>query len=230
MQIMNTQPVLLQGNHTGCLLIHGFGGTPTDLGQLPEYLAAQGYTVLTVQLAGHGTTPAAFYASRWEEWLASVEAGYQQLRQHCQQIVVVGFSLGGVLGLLLSQRQPIAGIVTMGSRVITLDNWYLAYAPVRALFALRDPSIAAFYQLRMVVQQAAAILPLVQVPALVMQGRDDTVVTLADAEAIANGIRSAKKDLVWWDATGHEMLVAGPHRDAIYQRIAGFVGHIHQAG
>jgi carboxylesterase len=228
MNTINPQADFIQGNRTGCLLIHGFGGTLADFGDLPERLASQGYSILTVRLAGHGTTPAAFYASRAEAWLASVEAGFDTLRQHCPTIVVVGFSLGGVLGLLLTQRHQFDGLVTIGSRVITVPSRSMRYAPLRMLLSLRDPSLAAAFQLCQIVQQAARILPMVQLPLLVMHGCDDDVVTHENAEAIITGVSSTQKELVWWQHTGHQMLEDGQHREAIYQRIAKFVTDIHE--
>ncbi len=227
MSIMKPQSDFIQGNSTGCLLIHGFGGTPADLGTLPEHLARQGYSILSVRLAGHGTTPAAFHASGGEAWLASVEAAFDTLRPHCRKIVVIGFSMGGVLGLLLTQRRQFDGLITMGSRVMTIPSWRMQYAPIRALFSLRDPSLAAFYQLRLLVQQAAQILQLVRIPMLVMQGQDDQIVTQANADAIITGIGSTQKELVRWEHTPHQMLVDGSHRHAIYERIASFVAVLH---
>jgi len=32
-----------------------------------------------------------------------------------------------------------------------------------------------------------------------------------------------QKELVWWDDTGHQMLVEGPHRAEVYARIEAFV-------
>jgi esterase/lipase len=61
-----------------------------------------------------------------------------------------------------------------------------------------------------------------------MHGRNDGVVTHENAEAIHSGVSSTQKELVWWQNTGHQMLEDGQHREAIYQRIAMFVTHIHE--
>jgi hypothetical protein len=36
-------------------------------------------------------------------------------------------------------------------------------------------------------------------------------------------IGSAHRELVWWDDTGHQLLVYGPHKQAIFARVAGFL-------
>src|SRR5437764_946463 len=48
------QPFRIRGGTRGCLLIHGFAGTPPEMRGLGEYLAAAGYDVMGPLLAGHG--------------------------------------------------------------------------------------------------------------------------------------------------------------------------------
>lgn len=227
MQTPAAEPFSFAGGPTGCLLVHGFGGSPQETYGLGEFLAAQGYSVLGVRLAGHGSTPEAFYRSRWRAWYNSAEEGLVELAARTERVVVAGFSLGGVLGLLLSQRYPLAGLITMGSRVLVRGNRRFVWSPVlRYAFGWRDPSLAAVAELRQAVAAARQVLPRVTVPALVMHGRDDRVVLPANAEAIVAGIASERKELVWWEDTGHQMLVEGPHRLAIYERIARFVAAV----
>jgi carboxylesterase len=218
-----SDPFLISGGATGCLLLHGIGGSPTELRGLGEYLASRGHTVLGARLAGHGASPADYYRSRWTEWAASAEAAYDELRPRCERVVVVGFSLGGVLGLRLTQRRQVAGLVTMGSRVIGGD-WRFNLSPLlRYIYAWRDPSVVPLAELRALIGQVRPIMPTVRCPALVMHGRADTVIRQENAEAIIAQIGSPQKELVWWDDTGHQMLVEGPHRLEVYARIAAFV-------
>lgn len=218
------EPFFLPGGSTGILLIHGFGGSPDETRGLGEYLAAQGHTMHGVRLGGHGEASAAFFASRWPSWLAAAEAGYARLSAVCPRIVVVGFSLGGLLGLLLAQGRPVHGLVTMGSRVLLGRAPRFRLAPLlRHLLAWRDPWLGPYAELGAVVRQARSALPRVQTPALVMHGREDAIVPLANAETILRELGSPRKELVWWDDTGHQMLVEGPYRAAIYARIAAFV-------
>src|SRR5205807_834480 len=53
------QPFRIRGGTRGCLLIHGFAGTPPEMRGLGEFLAARGYDVIGPLLAGHGLTPEA---------------------------------------------------------------------------------------------------------------------------------------------------------------------------
>jgi len=49
---------LFRGGRIGCLLVHGYTASAEEMLPLGEFLVKQGYTVLGVRLAGHGTHPA----------------------------------------------------------------------------------------------------------------------------------------------------------------------------
>src|SRR6266496_4527169 len=87
-----------------CLLIHGFTGTPKEMRSMGEYLHQQGFTCLGIRLTGHATHPEDMIRSRYSDWMASVEDGYQLLRGITDSIFLVGLSMGGVLSLLMSTR------------------------------------------------------------------------------------------------------------------------------
>src|SRR5690554_1252829 len=74
------QPFFHQGNSTGCLLIHGFTGTPSEMRPLGTYLNQQGYTVSGIQLPGHGTKPEDLMRVKWEAWYQEAVAGYLKLK------------------------------------------------------------------------------------------------------------------------------------------------------
>jgi carboxylesterase len=84
---------------TGCLVTHGFTGTPKEMRWLGEYLNGQGYTVCGIRLNGHATKPEDMIRSRWQDWLLSVEDGFNLLRSCTYQVFLLGLSMGGVLSL-----------------------------------------------------------------------------------------------------------------------------------
>jgi len=93
-------------------------------------------------------------------------------------------------------------VIVVGARVLVGRTPRFVLAPLlRYIATWRDPSLGATAELGGAVRQARRALPLVQVPALVMHGRDDVIVAPANAEAILRGLASAQKELVWWDDT-----------------------------
>ncbi|HZI76533.1 MAG TPA: alpha/beta fold hydrolase, partial [Gemmatimonadales bacterium] len=110
------QPFRIRGGTRGCLLIHGFAGTPPEVRGLGSYLAARGYDVIGPLLAGHGITPEAMALTRWPDWFRSVEAALSTLRRDCKDIFVGGQSLGGTLALHLAATHPeLKGVIAMGA-------------------------------------------------------------------------------------------------------------------
>ncbi|PLS77421.1 MAG: alpha/beta hydrolase [Chloroflexi bacterium] len=122
------QPFTFEGNATGVLLVHGWLGLPGELRPLGAYLARQGYTVAAPLLAGHGGHPEALHSVSWQAWYASVATAYQALAVRCGQVVVLGYSLGGLLALELAGQQPVAGIITLAGALVLAGGW-----PLRAL-------------------------------------------------------------------------------------------------
>jgi carboxylesterase len=125
-QILATaEPFFLPGEtgRAGCLLIHGFTGTPKEMRWMGEYLQQRGLTCLGVRLAGHATRPQDMIRSRYTDWIASVEDGYHLLRgalggesqRETPPLFLVGLSMGGVLSLLMSTRLPVAGVVAIST-------------------------------------------------------------------------------------------------------------------
>lgn len=119
------QPFLFAGNSTGILLIHGWLGLPGELRPLGAYLASQGYTVSGLLLAGHGGHPQDLHMVPWQAWYASVEAAYHELAARCEQVIVIGYSLGGLLALQLAAQQPVTGVITLAGALVLAGGWQL---------------------------------------------------------------------------------------------------------
>jgi carboxylesterase len=62
---------------------------------------------------------------RWQEWFASVVTTYEQLAHQCTDVVVVGYSLGGLLAVHLAARHRILGVVTLAAALTPAGGWPL---------------------------------------------------------------------------------------------------------
>src|SRR5665811_680265 len=101
-----------EGNDVGCLLVHGFTGTPQNVRPLADYLARRGLAVSAPRMPGHGTTVADLDRTGPEDWLGAAEHALTELRERCSTVFVAGISLGGTLTLELARRHPHrAGVV-----------------------------------------------------------------------------------------------------------------------
>src|SRR5688500_2485300 len=115
--IPTAEPFFLLGDSSkpACLLVHGFTGTPKEMRGMGEYLHRQGYTCLGIRLAGHATHPEDMIRSRWTDWIASVEDGYNLLCGLTDDIFLIGLSMGGILSLLMSTRLSVKGVIAMST-------------------------------------------------------------------------------------------------------------------
>lgn len=226
------QPFRLRGGNRGCLLLHGFAGTPPEVRGLGEHLAAQGYDVLAPLLAGHGLTPEAMARTRWSDWVRSAEDAYRSLRTDCEEVFVAGQSLGGTLALHLAATRPVSGLITMGAmgsprffkdwrlRVIGglkyVVRWHVPDeadcdlgdpGALRSLHSyVRRPSVC-IESLLQFLRVIEAELPQISAPALILHGRRDRTVDVSNAPFILDRIGSIDKRLTWFEGSGHTITV-----------------------
>src|SRR6185503_18360394 len=122
--LLQDRSLFIAGGRVGVLLMHGLGGTPTELRFVAQSLARAGHTVSCIQLTGHCGTPEELRRSTWQQWYTSVEEGHDQLREHCDVIVAGGLSMGGILALRLAQqwRDGVQGLLLLAP-TLKLDGW-----------------------------------------------------------------------------------------------------------
>jgi carboxylesterase len=122
-------PIFIPGKGPAVLCLHGFTGTPYEVAPLARALATAGFAVSAPLLAGHGDTPAALAATRWQDWLASAEAAFDRLHAAAPAgpVAVAGFSMGGLLALRLARTRPgaVAALALM-SVPLRLPQWQAA--------------------------------------------------------------------------------------------------------
>jgi len=224
---VNREPFFFPGDETGVLLVHGWSGSPVDVRGMGQFLAAQGFTVSGVRLAGHGTNLEDFARSRWQDWVASTESGWRGLDERCSRVFAVGHSLGGLLGIYLSVERPLAGLVVMAApthlasgdwrlRFIGLLKHFFRERPVPPdLDDAADPTlreriwhydkicVPALHELMKFVALTRRRLPDVHVPILIMQGGRDRNVPLDSAEEIYQQVSSTDKQVIWLPESGH---------------------------
>jgi len=138
------EPWSHEGGPVGALVLHGFTGNPSSMRGVAEALAAAGFTVELPLLPGHGTTVEAMIPTGWADWLGHAEATYQDLFARCEQVVVVGLSMGGALTAWLgSEHAEIAGLVCINAVVSVPEGMREAVEQVLATGADRFAGIAS---------------------------------------------------------------------------------------
>lgn len=251
--IPSAEPFLLPGGQTGCLLVHGFAGTPKEMRWMGEDLQRRGYTVLAPRLSGHATQPADMVRTRYQDWLTSVEEGWQLLSGLTERIFLIGLSMGGALSLLSATRLPVAGVVAMSTPFSLPPDPRLKAAKAISVLVpyLRKESraeatpgtgyfdeslwdyhvsypvnpIRSLAELEALLAEMRLALPKIQVPVLLIHSRQDAYVLPENLTQIYARLQTPQKSLLWIEGSGH-VVTEEPPRHQVYAAAADFIARV----
>lgn len=241
-------PFYFPGNEIGCLLIHGFTGTPLEMRGLGEHLAAAGYTVHGVRLFGHSTKMEDMDRARYHDWLASVEDGYQLLKPNCHKIILIGLSTGADLALLFASQTHVEGLVIMAApyalppdprlplaRLLSLvypriwkpDRNEQAEAPASEHISYPAYPTRAVAELNSLLTAMRQALPQVTAPALLIQSHKDESLGVSPTAMtqIHDQLGSTEKQMVWLEESGH-VVTQDVERDRVFELVDDFVERV----
>ncbi len=238
----------------GCLLVHGFTATPDEMRPLGEALAARGFPVRAVRLAGHGTEVADLAGTRWTDWFASVTEGADRLRRDVPALAVAGMSLGALLALHLAATRPaeVSALVLCGTP-LELGGTGVRWLPLLARIPciarrwatipkpggpdIADPAVrAASRSYR--AMPLGAVLELLRLqavvrgevgrvtqPALLLHGRHDHSVPLANLERVRRSLGSRLIESHVLERSWH-VVTLDYDRDEVARLAADFLGRV----
>ena len=241
LQIMpGAEPFLLTGGARGVLLIHGFTGTPAEMRLLGEHLHEKGFTVLAVRLPGHGTEIQDMESTNWRHWYGAALDGLHLLTGLCNEINVVGLSMGGLLALKLAAEYPVARVAALSAPIflttrrlplLPLYRAFRRFIPKKRRVYDIDPRyhvaydstpLASLSSLLDLIASVQADLPNVRCPALIIQSRREHTVRPESATFIQEHLGSQAKELFWLEKSGHVVTV-DIEREKVFTKVADFL-------
>jgi len=248
MIIKTAEPFYFPGNSTGCLLIHGFTGTPKEMRPLGDFLVEKGYSVLGIRLSGHGTKMADIQRSHWQDWSGSVLDGWHLLQSSTDKVILMGLSMGGILTLYHASFLPVQGIVCMSTPYQLGSALELALLPfLTGIYPFKkkgesdwhDPNAAkdhiayekfptrAIVQLTHLIQAMRDSLPKVTAPALLMHAKGDLVVAPENMSRIYQELGTAEenKEMVLLENSGH-VVTRDSDKMTLFNNILSFVHRV----
>jgi len=255
--IPSAEPFFFPGKNpnatTGCLVTHGFTGAPKEMRWLGEYLNRQGYTVCGIRLNGHATRPEDMIRTCWQDWLLSIEDGYNLLRSCTEQVFLLGLSMGGVLSLTAASRLPVRGVVAMSTPYKLPDHpllrfarpisWFIPYmrkgkgAPGEGWFdqeafkqhvAYPKNPVRSAGELNKLLGVMRESLPQVTIPTLLINSRNDNYVIRDSMEKIHAALGSKEKHMLWVEGGGH-VITEEPTCETVFKAAADFIQRIASA-
>jgi carboxylesterase len=153
--------------------------------------------------------------TRWPDWYATVDRALRDLSTRCDQVFVMGLSMGGTLSLRLAQQHPaIAGLVLVNPSLHT-RNRLMALLPVLRHVLAAVPGVSndikrpgqdegaydriplqPLHSLTELWRITSAELPRVTAPLLVFASTEDHVVEESNSRELITSVSSADVELV----------------------------------
>ena len=121
------QPVNVQGDGNGILLMHGFTGSPAHMRMLADGLAEKGYTVRSICFLCFAVTEEDMAKECWQSWLQAAKTAVVEMKETCQTVTVCGLSMGGVLALLLAEQMKVDACIPISAPMATKNRFLCLY-------------------------------------------------------------------------------------------------------
>ncbi|MFJ7736261.1 alpha/beta hydrolase [Lysinibacillus sp. NPDC097287] len=209
--MQGSEPFYAEGNHVGILVSHGFTGSPQSMRPLCEAYAGVGYTVCGPLLKGHGTHYEDMAQTTYQDWIHSIEVGYQWLQERCDTIFVTGLSMGGTLSLHMAEKYPeVRGIIPINAAVVLPAMESMRHITnVQFLDGIgsdiKKPGVTELAYEKTPVRSINEILNLVEevrkqlfkitCQTLILVSDEDHVVPPYNSQIIAEGIQTTEKEI-----------------------------------
>ncbi|MHC1719157.1 MAG: alpha/beta hydrolase [Clostridiaceae bacterium] len=205
---------------TKCMIIHGFGGGVHEVEPLASYLTGLGYEVVCPVLKGHSSTRKEMRKSTCEEWIASAEEELLRMKEAGGEILLIGFSMGGLIAFNLALRHNVRGIVTINTPIFYW-NLYRVFQNladdvknrkvehVRRYLKAKDNSpLLSMFQFLVLLHRTKPELGKIDCPLLIIQAEDDDTVRTKSVEYISERVSSDRKTIQYFHDGGHLILLS----------------------
>ncbi|MBF7097019.1 alpha/beta hydrolase [Alkalibacter mobilis] len=211
-------------------VLHGFGGGTYEVEPLVERLRKSGYEVFAPILKGHQGSSSKMAKTTYREWIESAEIHLAQFTDNSENVIFIGFSMGGLIGFNLSQDKKFKAIVTINTpiffwnipqvfRNLMEDIKNMRTENIRRYIrAKKNSPIRSMIQFLIMLGKTKSKLDDVHSPILVVQALDDDTVRLKSAEYILNNVSSEDKQAFYVDRGGHLVLLS-PKGDRVIEKI-----------
>ncbi|EOD01232.1 alpha/beta hydrolase [Caldisalinibacter kiritimatiensis] len=216
----------LEGNSIGCLLIHGFTSTPAELRELGEILYECGCTVYGIKLKGHGTTVEDLENCTYKDWIDSAVDGYYYLKEKCEQVYVIGHSMGALLAMYIAENYPVDKLGLLSPPLVTkskvaklafIAKFFMKYfewgererteEESKYLLGYNKFPVKSVHELNKLTKVVRKELPKINCPVIIVHSLKDETVDIKSVELLYNNVSSKQKAKVFLKESGHNITV-----------------------
>lgn len=222
---------------TICMLIHGFGGGPFELEALKTNLESSGIKAYDLILPGHLSGKKGLRHCKYTDWIHAVEKQFTELRAQNKdaKIIVVGFSMGGLLGAHLAKYYDVDALITLNTpirywnirRVLLNIEQDIASGRLDAIkryvYSCTMYPLNALWHFKRLLRTSKSNFKSITCPVLVVQAMDDDAVHYKSAEYIIGSVLSAEKKCIYIEKGGHGILLGSGTEETVHH-VCQFIG------
>lgn len=211
---------LQDGSAPAMLLIHGAHGTPAEMRELGNFLFGKGYTVYCPRLSRYDlkNRPAS-----WESWVTMAENALTTMLLYTPKTSIVGLSLGGTIAMILEAIHPLERMVLLAPALRTrMGIKSRFYATVRLVTPTLFYKVAGWNgEVAKAMDYARRSVKEVKAPTLVLQARDDHVISNRGLNAVRKRLSNGASEVVLLPQGSHAIM-RGKAKDEVFERIQSF--------
>lgn len=211
----------------GCVLIHGFTGSPKEIEILANLMQFKNIEAASPILAGHNLNlrRCEMKKASYQDWIASAEIEVKKMVNRCEEVYIIGFSMGGIIAAHLATKYPIKKLVLLSASVYCMTVKNLLFNNKldflrkdqlkRYLYKIIRTPLCSVINFRKLVQELLPCLDFVEIPTLIIHGAKDDIVEPMSSMYIYNTIKSKDKSLfilpnsrhiVCWDSEKEQVV------------------------
>lgn len=225
----------------GFVIIHGFAGGLQEIEPLSNFLNDKGYLTACPVLDGHTGMRKDLKKTNYEEWIASAEDSLLKLKKQCNKVFIVGFSMGGLIGINLALKYKVQGIATLCTPIyywdvkrvslnIIEDFKQRQYKNLKKYFkaTVRIP-LKAMVNFRILLAKTKPLIKEIKCPLFVAQGLIDDTVKHRSGKYIYDNSSSKRKKLKYYKNSDH-IICCGAEREILFNDLYEFAKKILNKG
>ncbi len=222
--------VSLNSTDRGFLLLHDFAGTPAEMKYLGSKLADEGYAIMIPRYPGHGTSLKEMTGTDFKDYYRCARENLIELRQNCTKVSVIGLSMGGVIGILLSVEFELDKLVLLSTPCDIKENMHymnLLLGRFKKILWVKDDirginsfqvrkdhlgyyegkPVMQLRQFHRAIKKAMKMLPYVTAETMIVQSFADTTIPEGSIDYIYDRLGTTKKEKVFLEISNHVITV-----------------------
>lgn len=199
---------------TGVLYIHGFTGGTYEVQPFITYVKKHTDWSLEVPtLPGHGVTLDLGNMSA-ESWMMEAELALRKLRKRVDRVMIVGFSMGGLIAMYLTLRYPVYKLLLLSAaakyisprvllndvRIVLSESVTRKYTPNTFYhlydYKLTHTPLSATFEFLKIVKMVKPYYHQIKTPVCIVQGERDGIVPFSTAKHLYKILGSDQKLLL----------------------------------